>query len=377
MTVLAPAYQGTATAGEPPPGSQVVHEIPDADAISAEIDRVVGEVQDLQASKSQPAAGVPGADQQVENIFRCAEFMETARYCLGYGWTTSTEDAVQAELQAAVVTESARRSAAEETGDLSLQEMIDHASTMSLDERASTDRRELEDAAAGIEKFVQLEELRLSANPVSIDAPAGSVGARAVIGGHTYPESGGILQGRVSEQETTYWCGPTTLQMMAWNYGSHAKVAQSTWATRLNTTTAGTAITDMVRVINNNGQLSKWVTQQDSNYVTLNIGSYTYAQWYQLNVNHYSTWSTPVVLHPILLKKYYPYLDDNGSGHFQLGRGWDFESHKTDSWQLKYYEPWNQQRFNPSEPFIPRKQKRWAKNSYLANKEHFQHNIGV
>lgn len=58
----------------------------------------------------------------------------------------------------------------------------------------------------------------------------------------------------------------------------------------------------------------------------------------------------------MLLKDYFPYLDDDGAGHFQLGRGWDFESSKEDSWQLKYHEPWNQQRFNPSEPFIARQQ---------------------
>lgn len=185
------------------------------------------------------------------------------------------------------------------------------------------------------------------------------------------------MQDRVEDQHQRYWCGPTTMQMMAWNYGNNTKVSQATWASRLGTTTSGTVITDMVRVANNYADPARWVTQQDAAYVTKDIGGYTYAQWYKLNVNHYSTWRTPVILHPVLLKKFFPYLDGDGSGHFQLGRGWDFESAKTDSWQLLYYEPWNPQYFSPTRPYVDRKQRRWAKNSYLANLDHFQHNIGV
>ena len=84
---------------------------------------------------------------------------------------------------------------------------------------------------------------------------------------------------------------------------------------------------------------------------------------------------SPVVLHPILLKKYYPYLDDNASGHFQVGRGYDKKGTKSDL--IGYFEPWNQQRFDPSEPAIPRVQWRQAYKSYRANQDHRQHNIGV
>ena len=45
--------------------------------------------------------------------------------------------------------------------------------------------------------------------------------------------------------------------------------------------------------------------------------------------------------------------------------------------RLGYFEPWNQQRFDPSEPYISRVQWRGAYKSYRANQAHFQHNVGV
>jgi len=44
---------------------------------------------------------------------------------------------------------------------------------------------------------------------------------------------------------------------------------------------------------------------------------------------------------------------------------------------LGYFEPWDQQRFHPDEPFIARVQWRNAFKSYRANRAHFQHNLGV
>jgi hypothetical protein len=82
-----------------------------------------------------------------------------------------------------------------------------------------------------------------------------------------------------------------------------------------------------------------------------------------------------VVLHPVLLTQFYPYLDHDGSGHFQVGRGYEKRGHKPPL--LGYFEPWNQQRFHPDEPYISRVQWRNAYKSYRANEAHFQHNLGV
>ena len=46
---------------------------------------------------------------------------------------------------------------------------------------------------------------------------------------------------------------------------------------------------------------------------------------------HIVDYRAPVVLHPILLARYYPYLDDDGSGHFQVGRGYQKPARPTRS----------------------------------------------
>lgn len=352
---------------------------PTTQEVRLEVERVVGEIR--AAKRLARRSGVKASPRsQIASITQCAEFLVGSRYCLGYGWTTASEADVQAEMVAAAGSEAgaSRRGTVEPTGDLSLRGMIDRAAAMNMQQRAESVRNELLDAAAGIDKFVELEELRRSPSPRSIKQRGSDLRASASLGGHYYGEQGAILKDRLSEQEKAYWCGPATMQMMAWNYGDHPKREQSAWASRLGTTASGTAITDMVRVANSSKyHVFDWVLKQDAYYLTLDIGNLTYADWYELNVNHFYNYETPVILHPVLLKQYYPYLDDDGSGHFQLGRGWDFQSERTDAWLLLYYEPWNQQRFNPSEPFIARKQTRSARNSYLANKAHFQHNIGV
>jgi hypothetical protein len=58
-----------------------------------------------------------------------------------------------------------------------------------------------------------------------------------------------------------------------------------------------------------------------------------------------------------------------------VGRGYD--NNPTGPTKVSFFEPWNQQRFDPSEPFIERVQWRSAYKSYRANQEHHLHNMGV
>jgi hypothetical protein len=162
------------------------------------------------------------------------------------------------------------------------------------------------------------------------------------------------------------------MQMIAWGWKKVDK-GQAHWADRLGTTTSGTAITDMVRVVN---ESTGWDRPDHAGpYITLDIGDYSFHQWKLLLMRHIVDYKAPVVLHPILLKRYYPYLDDDASGHFQVGRGYDRLGSRPTA--IGYFEPWNQQRFDPSEPYIERVQWRRAYRSYRANEAHFQHNIGV
>jgi len=162
--------------------------------------------------------------------------------------------------------------------------------------------------------------------------------------------------------------------MQAIGWGSDQKRRnQSYWARRLGTTSAGTAITDMVRVVNNKTSYDD--EDRAGPYVVLDISDFTFKQWYRLMMRHIHDYQAPVVLHPVLLKQYYPYLDDDASGHFQVGRG--FDQGAGGNRKIGYFEPWDQSRFDPSEPAIDRVQWRNAYKSYRANLDHFQHNVGV
>ena len=92
-------------------------------------------------------------------------------------------------------------------------------------------------------------------------------------------------------------------------------------------------------------------------------------------MRHVEDYKAPVVLHPILLKRFYPYLDDDASGPLPGRPG--LRQERRQAHQLGYFEPWNQQRFDPSEPYIARVQWRDAYKSFRANKTHFAHNVGV
>jgi hypothetical protein len=188
-----------------------------------------------------------------------------------------------------------------------------------------------------------------------------------------YPGRSAILNiEQVAAQTRTYWCGPTSMQMIAWGWRNR-KQSQEHWAQRLGTTTSGTSIYDMVRVVN---QSTGWDGKDHAGpYVVLDIGKYSFTQWELLMMRHIHDYQAPVVLHPILLKQFYPYLDDDASGHYQVGRGYAKNGDKPDV--LSYFEPWNQHRFDPSEPTIARVQWRSAYKSYRGNQAHYAHNVGV
>ena len=344
-------------------------------AMRREIDRVVAAGRGL---------GVVSARQSTtrlaNDLVRCAQF-DGQRYCLHTGWTTSTEADVRARLAAATLTGAARRAAAvETTGDLDLSDTLRRMASLSPAERASTERAELTAAARSVAKVWMLRhEIQGVPLPTgfSADYPEAGLSARSTTTGtksfSDYPRVGKVLRWRrTAEQTTTYWCGPTTMQMIAWGWQGVRK-SQRHWANRLGTTTSGTAITQMVRVVNESTGYDR--ESRAGTYITLDISDWSFADWSLLNMRHIVDYRAPLVLHPVLLKKYYPYLDDDASGHFQVGRG--YNKNGAGPLRIGYFEPWNQQRFDPSEPYIGRVQWRDAYRSYRANRAHFQHNIGV
>jgi hypothetical protein len=350
------------------------------------IDRVVDSVR-----TSGRVAPTDSARTLVASLVRCATF-EGQRYCLGQGWTDRTQSQVRARTTALVAREAARPSAILNTGDLSTLDALRQAARMSPEARAASERAELTQAARSVAKVwlirhqvqgVPLPSGFFARHPEVRPATEAS-GARTLTPPQTsgrarqksfsdYPAQAAILnKHHVSQQHRTYWCGPTSMQMIGWGW-SGSKLPQRRWAQRLGTTTSGTAITSMVSVVN---RYTGWDKPSYAGpYITLDIGHWHYRQWRLLMARHTVDYHAPVILHPVLLKQFFPYLDHDGSGHFQVGRGYRKQVGKPTL--LGYFEPWNQQRFHPDEPYIPRVQWRSAYRSYRANLAHFQHNLGV
>lgn len=344
-------------------------------AMQAEIDRVVAQGR----TSARTAGDQPSA--LAEQGVRCAD-LDGQRYCLGIGFTTRTAEELGSDLR----TSAARTGAVTETtGDLSTVDALRQRAQMSPRARAALERRELTEAARSVAKIWLLRH-HVEGTPLPADfaerhpeaafptAAAGEGAAAATLSASTsYPVADTVLNPRrVSSQNRYYWCGPATMQMIGWGWTGR-KVRQGKWAGLLGTTSAGTAITEMVRVVN---RYTGWDrSDRAGTYITLDVGDYRFGKWYRLVKRHIHEYRAPIVLHPVLLKRYFPYLDDDASGHFQVGRG--YHRNPDGRPRIGYFEPWDQSRFDPSEPYISRVQWRSAYKSFRANKAHFQHNIGV
>ena len=342
--------------------------------LQSEIDRVVAEGRAVGR-----ISGKPTARALVSALVRCADF-QGQRYCLHSGWTEASSAQVRARMTTAARAIAAHP-AGSRTGDLDVRATLRRAAAQSPADRAAAERQELTQAAQSVAKVWllrhQIEAVALPAGFLTrhpearAAAPAAARQQRKTQ--NDYPGRAHILNPhQTAEQTRTYWCGPTSMQMITWGWKGYDK-GQAYWARKLGTTTSGTGITDMVRVVNSS---TGWDRSDHAGpYITLDISNYSYNKWLLLNMRHIVDYHAPVVLHPILLKKYYPYLDDDASGHFQVGRGYNKRGDRPAT--IGYFEPWNQQRFDPSEPYISRVQWRTAYKSYRANEAHFQHNIGV
>lgn len=387
--------------------------------MQTEIDRVVAQ------GRSVGRLGTKASSTQIAaSAVRCAE-LDGQRYCLGYGWTDRSEQQVQARMARAAKV-AARNGDVVNTGDLDAAAQLRQFARMSPSARAASERAELEDAARSVAKVwllrheiqgVPLPADFLAEHPEAAASTAPAVQRSAASKKATkkptatptnkptdkpsnkpsdkptadptsapvadtpatqktaadYPKKVAILKtSDVREQTRTYWCGPTSMQMIAWGWKGKAR-SQAHWAKLLGTTSAGTGITDMVRVTN---AKTGWDRKDHAGrYITLDIGSWSFDQWMLLIMRHIKDYHAPVILHPILLKRFYPYLARDASGHYQVGRGYDKNGKQPTT--ISYFEPWNQQRFDPSRPFIARVQWRQAYKSYRANQAHFLHNIGV
>ena len=374
--------------------------------LQSEVDRVVAEGRRLGTAL---ARGGTSTAREVSAYVRCAQF-EGQRYCLGTGWTDDTEAQVQARTLAAVGAGRARK--LRRTGDLDARAALARAARMSVAERARAERAELTMAARSVAKVwlvrheierVPLPAGFLAAHPEArhrdADPTAPSSPTVEPTGAATvtvsplptptsaspttkpttattydgYPESAAVLDSaQVAEQERNYWCGPTAMQMIAWGWKGKYR-SQDHWAGKLGTTSRGSSISALVKVTN---AKTGWDQPQFAGpYIALDVKQYSFDSWQLLVMKHVVDLHAPLILHVQLLKTYFPYLDHDGSGHFQVGRGYDKRGDQPDL--IGYFEPWNQQRFHPDEPFIERVQWRQSYRTFRATLAHYQHNVGI
>ena len=350
--------------------------VPSGDASSAPDYVAVGpdavrQIDAIAASVARPVSGRTTPDGLADRFVRCADF-DGQRYCLGTGWTDVTQSQLQARVAVAARV-AARTSGREATGDLDAAALLQRMARMSPKARERAVRAELTQAARSVAK---VEDLRVGTGEETAGkrvAPGTVAPMRVKSRWSDYPDHAKVLDPhQTAEQRETYWCGPTSTQMIVWGWKGYAQ-SQAHWARKLGTTTSGSGISDLVRVVN---QHTGWDDSDHAGpYITLDIGDWSFHKWMLLMMRHTVDYRAPVILHPVLLTQFYPYLDHDGSGHFQVGRGYRKRDGKPPL--LGYFEPWNQQRFHPDEPYIPRVQWRNAYKSYRANRAHFQHNVGV
>ncbi len=150
------------------------------------------------------------------------------------------------------------------------------------------------------------------------------------------PASAYIMKGFQTSQEKGYWCGPATFQSIDWA-DDNQKDTQASWAKDLGSTTSGTAISAMVQQTN---LKTNWDKPAGA-YIVQSVSHWNAQTFFTVHQKHLGVYKAPVIEHVQLLKRYFPYLAFNHSGHYQVGRGYD-RANGT----IGIYEVFNERRFN-------------------------------
>jgi hypothetical protein len=266
------------------------------------------------------------ADQS-QQVMRCFR-LETENYCLGLGFVDKVPTGAQISATATAPSVAADRdagagSATEQdiaTGALSPADFVAERSAMTDGVRLTAELNEMETAWAGREKARALRELN-AGQSVQLALPASSY----------------IMKGFQTSQEKGYWCGPATFQSIDWA-DDKQKDTQASWAKDLGATTSGTAISAMVKQTN---LKTNWDVAAGT-YIVQNVGHWNTQKFFTVHQNHLGDGKpAPVIEHTQLLKRYFPYLAFNHSGHYQVGRGYD-----TKNGTIAIFEVFNERRFN-------------------------------
>ncbi|TCO32583.1 peptidase C39-like protein [Kribbella steppae] len=305
---------------------------------------------------------------RASSVMRCFK-LEEENYCLGLGFVDQVPSgAALQEMMAPPPSVSADGEVGVEqdipTGDLTPQAFVAERASMPKSARVNAELDEMQAAWDGRDKARSLRLLDASSEPTpptptapptatptapttpvpSTPMPTRSAPSRGTptpvptpVAPVKLPTSSYIMKGFRTSQEKGYWCGPATFQSIDWA-DDNQKDTQASWAKDLGTTTSGTAISAMVKQTN---LKTNWDLAAGT-YIVQNVGHWNAQKFFTVHQNHLGDGRpAPVIEHTQLLKRYFPYLAFNHSGHYQVGRGYDRAKGT-----IAIYEVFNERRFN-------------------------------
>jgi hypothetical protein len=288
---------------------------PAADVPAGSWSQVVRQV--LESAPSATAAEASAA-QKAQQMMRCFR-LEDEHYCLGLGFVD--EKPTVDEIVATAAEPAARPAATDggPTGALSAADFVAERADLNEEDRLNAELAEMRAAWNGRQKAMML---RTAEAPATLREPPAAL----------------RIMGRYgTSQERGYWCGPAAFQSIDWA-DDQQRDTQASWAKDLGTTTSGTAISAMVQQTN---LKTKWDNNAGT-YIVQNVGHWTWQKFFTIHQTHLGDGTAaPVIEHTQLLKRYFPYLAFDHSGHFQVGRGYS----KPDG-TITIFEVFNERRFN-------------------------------
>ncbi|WP_238163127.1 C39 family peptidase [Kribbella capetownensis] len=301
------------------------------------------------------------ASAQASSIMRCFN-LEEENYCLGLGFVDQVPTGAQLQEVMSPPTVRADGEVGVEqdipTGDLTPAAFVAERAAMPTSARVTT---ELDEMQAAWDGRAKARELRLLAEapdapeasptptptPTATATPTVAPTQRVPTQGTpgpvtpsvvpvTAPGSAYIMKGFQTSQEKGYWCGPATFQSIDWA-DDNQKDTQASWAKDLGATTSGTAISAMVKQTN----LKTAWPKSAGTYIVQNVSGWNSKTFMTVHEKHLGVYKAPVIEHVQLLKRYFPYLAFNHSGHYQVGRGYDRAKNT-----IAIFEVFNERRFN-------------------------------
>jgi hypothetical protein len=269
------------------------------------------------------------AVKQPAPVMRCFK-LEDENYCLGLGFVDTIPTAATIS---AAATAPAIKSADSSAGDLSPSDFVAQRAAMSDQARLNAELSEMWTAWAGREKARSLRTADASTTP----AVGKSASTMSALAARTPPAQFAMMGGYATSQERGYWCGPATFQSIDWA-DDKRKDPQASVAKYLGTSRAGTGISAMVRQTN---LKTNWDVAAGT-YIVQSVRGWTASKFFAVHVRHLGDGTPgPVIEHVQLLKRYFPYLAFNHSGHYQVGR-----AYSKIKGTIGIFEVFNERRFN-------------------------------